>query len=159
MAPATRAVSGTTNSTGPATAGAYQTSNLGTENAFVTKLNAAGSAMVYSTCLGGSGVDLAAAIAIDSGGNAYVTGSTISANFPVTQNSFQVTRRGPQSAFVTKLNAAGNGLVFSTYLGGTGSDRGASIAVDTSGNTYVTGAAGSSDFPTSNPVQAANAGG
>jgi hypothetical protein len=162
-------VTGSTNSATdfPHTANAFQTANhslTGLTNAFVTKLNTtlAGTAsLVYSTYLGGTAADIAFAIAVDGSGNAYVTGSATSTNFP-TLNPFQPTIAGPQSAFVTKLNptlAGAASLVYSTYLGGTGSDRGAGIAVDTNGNAYVTGATGSVNFPTKNPIQVATGGG
>ena len=93
---------------------------LAEPDAFVTKLNAAGSALVYSTYLGGSGDDDGNGIAVDSSGNAYVTGYTDSTNFP-TANAFQAAFGGGSGdAFVTKLNAAGSALVYSTYLGGSG---------------------------------------
>jgi len=128
----------------------------GRENAFVTKLNATGSALLYSTYLGGSGSDFGNGIAVDSTGNAYVTGGTSSSNFP-TIAAFQATcascGSGQENAFVTKLNATGSALLYSTYLGGTGGDFGSGIAVDTVGNAYVTGGASSSNFPTKNPLQ------
>ncbi|MGA3326140.1 MAG: SBBP repeat-containing protein [Terriglobia bacterium] len=123
-------------------------------NAFVAKLNAAGSALVYSTYLGGSGADAAQGIVVDSSGNAYVAGATSSTNFP-TVNPFQATKHASEysNAFVTKLNAAGSALVYSTYLGGSDSDGANGIAVDSFGNTYVVGSTNSTDFPTVNPVQ------
>jgi hypothetical protein len=125
----------------------------GADDAFVTKLNATGSALIYSTYLGGSAGDDGYGIAVDANENAYVTGYTGSTNFP-TMNPFQASLGGTVNAFVTKLNAAGNALVYSTYLGGSDRDSGLAIAVDTSGNAYVTGQASSSDFPTKNPFQA-----
>ena len=122
--------------------------------AFVTKINAEGSALVYSTFLGGTGIwdDRALAIAIDSERNAYVTGYTWSTDF-TTINSL-VTHSGFQlDAFVTKLDATGSALVYSTYLGGTSHDVGNSIAVDSMGNAYVTGYTLSDDFPVTNPLQ------
>ena len=108
----------------------------------MAKLNAAGSALVYSTYLGGSGDDYGYGIAVDSSGNAYVTGYTYSTDFP-TVNPLQATNKPQRSrtrdAFVAKLNAAGSALVYSTYLGGSGDDDGYGIAVDSSGNAYVTG--------------------
>jgi streptogramin lyase len=124
--------------------------------AFVAKLNAAGSALVYSTYLGGGG-DRGNGIAVDSAGNAYVTGSTQSPDFP-TVNALQPTLAGGSDAFVAKLNAAGSALVYSTYLGG-GGDSGQGIAVDSAGNAYVTGYTGSSNFPTVNALQPTLAGG
>ncbi len=127
--------------------------------AFVTKINASGSALVYSTCLGGgSGVSRGFAIAVDSAGNAYVTGHTSSTNFP-TVNPIQPVFGGALDAFVTKINAGGSALVYSTYLGGITTDDGRGIAVDAAGNAYVTGFTRSTNFPTMNPIQAANAGG
>jgi len=95
-------------------------------------------ALYYSTYLGGGGTDRSNAIAVDSAGAAYVTGYTDSTNFPVTAGVVKPASGGSVDAFVTKLNAAGNAIVYSTYLGGAGDDRGFSIAVDGSGNAYVT---------------------
>ena len=120
-------------------------------HAFVSKLNAAGSALVYSTYLGGSGRGRwATGIAVDASGNAYVTGVTGSSDFPTTPGAFQTTlTAGASDAFVTKLNAAGSALLYSTYLGGSSQRlRATGIAVDASGNAYVTGFTDSSDFPT-----------
>ncbi len=124
----------------------------------MAKLNAAGSALVYSTYLGGSGDDQGNGIAVDSSGNAYVTGYTASTNFP-TVNPLQSTLLcgGIDSCwepFVAKLNAAGSALVYSTYLGGSNGGQAYGIAVDSSGNAYVTGYTASTDFPTVNPIQA-----
>jgi hypothetical protein len=135
----------------PTTPGAFQTTyqaEWGT--AFVSKLNAAGSALVYSTFLGGSDSDDGLGIAVDASGNAYVTGSTSSSNFPTTPSAFQATLGGPsaQNAFVSKLNATGSALLYSSYLGGSNSDEGLGIAVDASGSAYVTGSATSLNFPT-----------
>ena len=123
---------------------------------FVTKLNADGSALAYSTYLGGSGYEEQYnAIAIDSSGNAYVTGGTFSADFPITPGAFRTEGGG---AFVTKLNAAGSALVYSSYLTGRGA-IGEGIAVDTSGNAYVTGYP-STDIPTTpGAFQTVNPGG
>src|SRR6266853_243586 len=101
----------------------------------------------YSTYLGGSGGEKGLAIAVDTNGNAYVTGSTFSANFPTTAGSFQPTYGGVTDAFVTKLDPTGSALIYSTYLGGSSGDEGNAIAVDAGGSAYVTGIAGS-DFPT-----------
>ncbi len=144
-------VTGYTSSTDfPTTAGAYQTSYGGGDyDAFVTKLNPTGTALVYSTYLGGTGFDQGTGIAVDTTGNVYVTGITGSTNFPTTPGAFQSTYAGGSyDAFVTKLNPTGTALVYSTYLGGTSVDEGTGIAVDTAGNTFVTGYTGSTDFPT-----------
>jgi hypothetical protein len=141
-------ITGETRSTNfPTTPGVLQTTLGGVQDAFVTKLNAAGTALVYSTYLGGSGTDFAAGIAVDTGGHAYVTGTTASPNFPTTLGGFQRSRAGGEDAFVSKLNAAGTALLYSSYLGGPGNDSGAGIAVDAAGHAYVTGDTGS-DFPT-----------
>lgn len=114
----------------------------------VAKVNAAGSALLYYSYFGGSDVELARGIAVDSGGRAYVTGRTQSTNFPATAGMLHTTLRGNADAFVTKLNATGNALVYSTYLGGTGDDEGSGIAVDAYGYAYVTGTTASTNFPT-----------
>jgi hypothetical protein len=153
-------VTGTTLSGDFPTAGTpppFQSTFGGSSDAFITKLNVSGSALVYSTFLGGSLDDSAKGIAIDSSNNVYVTGFTPSTNFP-TLNSLQ-TFGGAYDAFVTKLNSTGSGLVYSTYLGGGDSDLGRGITVDTSGNAYVTGATASTNFPTTSPYQGSNAGG
>src|SRR4030095_1074751 len=112
--------------------------------AFVTKLNPTGSTLVYSTYLGGSSLDSGDAIAIDSSGNAYIGGMTISNDFPVTQGAFQPAYGGRGTygwgdGFVAKLNANASSLVYSSYLGGSDGESLLGIAVDGSGNGYVTG--------------------
>ena len=132
----------------PTTAGAFQTVREGYErDAFVTEVNPAGSALIYSTYLGGNDEDEGNGIAVDSSGNAYITGMTSSTDFPTTAGAFQ-TVNGDSDAFVTKLNADGTALVYSTYLGGDGFDSGNGIAVDSAGNAFITGFATSSNFPT-----------
>ena len=152
----------------PTTSGAFQTTNKAvstdTVTAFVTKLNATGSALVYSTFLGGNGLDLPKGIAVDSlSGDAYVMGRTDSITnagctsagnptgcctgagtgtcvpFPTTAGAFQTTSAGGDDTFVTKLNATGSGLVYSTLVGGSGDDKGSALAVDSSGDAYITG--------------------
>jgi len=147
-------VTGRTTSTNFPTANVFQAAIGGGPDAFVTKFDAAGSGLVFSTYLGGSSNDEGRGIAVDSSGNAYVAGSTGSTNFP-TANAFQAAIGGGPDAFVTKFDAAGSGLVFSTYLGGSSNDEGRGIAVDSSGNAYVTGFTGSTNFPTANAFQAA----
>jgi hypothetical protein len=154
-------ITGTTNSTNFPTANALQASKNGGADAFVTKLSADGSVLVYSTYLGGSGDEDAldvAGIAVDSSGNAYVTGRTFSTTFP-TVNPLQAANSGDSDVFVAKLNTGGSALVFSTYLGGSGSERTAGIAVDAFSNVYVVGRTSSTDFPLVNPSQPVNAGG
>jgi hypothetical protein len=122
------------------TPGAFQSTKAGNEDVFVTKLNASGSGLVYSTYIGGSNEDKGYAIAVDGSGNAYVTGRTYSTNYDVTPGAFHTTYGGGYyDVFVTKLNASGSGLVYSTYIGGSSYDEGYGIAVDGSGNAYVTG--------------------
>src|SRR5918996_575740 len=132
----------------PTTAGAFDTTQSGSD-AFVTKLNATGTApLLYSTYLGGSGTDRGLGIAVDGSGSAYVTGETDSSNFPTTTGAFDTIQNGVD-AFVTKLNPTGTApLLYSTYLGGSGADRGFGIDVDGTGNAYVTGRTESTDFPT-----------
>ncbi len=147
-------VTGSTTSTNFPTANPLQAVNTGGRDAFVTKLNPGGSALVYSTYLGGSSDDGGNGIAVDSAGNAYVTGNTESTNFP-TANPLQPVFGGggfSGDAFVAKLNSGGSALVYSTYLGGIVYDVGYGIAVDSSGNAYVTGRTDSPDFPTANPL-------
>jgi len=135
-----------------------QAVNGGADDAFITKINPVGSVIVYSTYLGGTDQDTGSDIAVDSSGNAYVTGGASSSNFPLF-NPTQAVNGGWKDAFVTKLNSTGSAYIYSTYLGGSGHDSGNGIAVDSSGNTYVTGSAGSSDFPTASPFQSVYAGG
>ncbi len=143
-------ITGYTNSSDfPTTTGAFQasrTSEGGT--GFVTELNSTGTALVYSTYLGGSfGQEQGSGIILDSSGNAYVVGSTQAADFPVTAGAFATTIPGSRAAYVSKLNAAGTALIYSTYLGGTGYDQALAIALDSANNVYVGGGAGSHDFP------------
>jgi hypothetical protein len=151
-------VMGITNSSDFPTMNGLQPTSGGSIETFVAKLNPAGSALVYSTYLGGGGIDFGNSMAVDFAGNAYVTGNTNSTNFP-TANPLQPTNSGYYDAFVTKLNPTGSALVYSTYLGGSGFDRGDGITVDSSGNAYVTGDTLSTDFPTANPLQPAFGGG
>jgi hypothetical protein len=219
-------ITGTTESTNFPLAGAIQTSLGGNTDSFVAKLNAGGSALVFSTYLGGASGDTALGIATDPSGNIYVTGGTFSANFPLRlplqgalsgisdifvtkftpsgslsystylggnnslsgngslergegiavdsagvayvtgdttstnfplRNAIQATHRGGSAdAFITALNSTGSALVFSTFLGGTGVDSGDGIALDPSGNIYISGLTRSTDFPLANPFQSTN---
>jgi len=135
-------VTGVTFGVFPVTDGSTYSSGV---DAFVAKLNGSG-ALVYGTYLGGCGYDQANGIAVDAGGNAYVTGATFSADFPVTNRSTIGGNGGATDAFVTKLNGSG-ARVYSSYLGGSNTDMGNGIAVDAGGNAYVTGATFSADFP------------
>ena len=156
-------VTGTTRSTNFPTANAIQESFGGGTifggDAFITKLNASGDTLIFSTYLGGSLHDLGRAIAVDDVKNVYVVGSTDSTNFPVA-NAIQESFGGGGGngvvlgdAFVTKLNGAGDTLLFSTYLGGSEFELGGGIALDNMNNAYVTGATGSTNFPTENAIQ------
>ena len=142
-------VTGWTESTDfPTTDGAFDRRLSGSGDSFVTKLDAAGSAVAYSTYLGGASSDGGLSIAVDGSRSAYVTGRTESTDFPTTSGVFDTSQNGNGDAFVTKLNAAGSALAYSTYLGGTSGERGEGIAVDGSGNAYVTGRTGSAEYPT-----------
>jgi uncharacterized protein YegP (UPF0339 family) len=146
----------------PVTPGTLQSS--GRVNAFIAKLDPAGSTLEYSTLLGGKGVDEGMGIAVDDDGNAYVAGTTDSPDFP-TVNAFQSTRRAGEGlfgsrsdAFVAKLNKTGTALLFSTYLGGLGTNAATAIAVDSKGNAYVTGETAAANFPVVDPIQPSFAG-
>lgn len=133
----------------------------GSYDGFVTKLNASGSAWVYSTFLGGTAMDLAQDIDVDGDGNAYVVGTTISTDFPTTTGAYQTALGGTSSArdaFVTKLNSSGGSAVYSTYLGGGGNENHfaqefAGIAVDGDGVAHVVGSTNSTDFPLKRAIQ------
>ncbi len=141
-------------STFPTTPGAFDTTFNGKTgntppDAYVTKFNAAGSGLVYSTFLGGQTEDLGRKIVVDVDGSAYVVGYTFSSAYPVTAEGFDTSYNGNRDAFLTRLNAAGSALVYSTYLGGTADDEERSLAVDSLGNVYLTGNTWSTNFPVS----------
>lgn len=151
-------VTGQTSSTDFLTASPFQAAPGGSNDAFLAKINSSGSMLLYSTYLGGSNSDTGYAVAVDASGNAYVTGTTTSTNFP-TASAFQSTIGSTFTgdAFAAKFGTNG-ALAYSTYLGGNVSDVGYAIAVDSSGNAYITGLTGSSNFPTLNPIQPSNGG-
>ncbi|MDQ6694836.1 MAG: SBBP repeat-containing protein, partial [Chloroflexota bacterium] len=158
-------IAGNTLSTDYPTLNPIQASNAGGSDLFVSKINPQGSALVYSTYLGGSRDDLVGGIAVDTQGAAYVAGVTLSTNFP-TAHAIQPSYGGSQDAFVSKINPQGSALAYSTYLGGSNQEVGGGadrfyggIALDLNGNAYVVGTTLSSDFPTVQAVQGANAGG
>jgi hypothetical protein len=152
-------VAGTTASTNFPVKSAVQSSSRGSSDVFVAELNPTGSALLYSTYIGGSGADSGQGIAVDASGDAYVAGTTSSGNFPVSTGAYQSTYGGGNSnAFVLKLGAEGSTLAYATYLGGNGSDFGQAIAIDGSGNSYVTGSTTSPNFPTQAPIQIGNDG-
>ena len=134
----------------------------GNGDAFIAKFNpllSGPASLLYFTYLGGSLADSAGGIAIDSNGNAYVTGSTVSSDFPVVGAVFQPTYGGGNAdAFVTKLDPTGANIIYSTFLGGSNTESGNGIAVDSIGSAYVTGQTCSLDFPLTNPEQAGSGG-
>ncbi len=154
-------VAGFTGSPNFPTVNAYQANLGGVIDGFITKINAEGSELIYSTFLGGSGSEKVRGIALDSFGNAYLTGYTTSTDFP-RQNAWQPQFQGNADGFVTKLSATGGGLIYSTYLGGSGTENtgldsedvpSCAIAVDSQGNAYLTGKTSSTNFPVANPLQ------
>jgi hypothetical protein len=144
-------VVGTTESTDfPVTAGAFSTVHGGSGEVFVSKIHPGGGSLIYSTFLGGGDYDWGAALAVDAAGHAWVTGSTLSSDFPTTAGAFARSLSGGSidgDAFVTVLNTAGNGLISSTFLGGAGDDAGFAIAVASTGQAYLTGYTDSPNFP------------
>jgi len=150
-------VAGHTASSNFPVASAVQPKLNGSEDAFVTKLNASGTRILYSTYLGGSNVDSANAIAVDSYGAAYIGGDTSSTDFPVLDGAYTA-NMGGQDGFITKLTSAGTAIVYSTYLGGTAADQVGAIAVNSAGNAFVTGSTFSVNFPVSHAVQSATGG-
>jgi hypothetical protein len=129
----------------------------GATDAFFLKISPSGSALVYSSYLGGSGDDYAHGVTVSSAGAARLVGTTHSSNFP-TLAAFQSVFAGESDAFVSALNASGSALTFSTLLGGSGTEIGSGVALDSSGALYVTGATSSTNLPLSSPLQATNAG-
>ncbi|MBW1828099.1 MAG: SBBP repeat-containing protein [Deltaproteobacteria bacterium] len=134
----------------------FQANRVASADNFVTKLDSSGSS-VFSTYLGGNGLDWVHRIRVDAAGNSYVAGHTPSTDFP-TVNPYQATNAGGDDAFLTKIDSTGTTIVYSTYLGGTGNDQGHGLDFDSSGNAYVAGYTNSNDFPTLNPLQTNNAG-
>jgi hypothetical protein len=138
--------------------GALQPAFGGASDLFMAKFNDTGRQLLYSTYLGGAGFDGASGIAVDAAGNVYLTGLTSSPNLRIANALQQTHRGGLFDAFVAKINPSGSGLVYSTYLGGNGEDRGFRIAVDAAGSAYITGDTDSPDFPTASPLQSAGGG-
>src|SRR5258706_1750879 len=138
----------------PTTAGALATTYRGGDfDGVLFKLNPQGNALAYSTFIGGEDNDSTEGVAVDASGNVYITGGTRSSGFPLTASAFQSFRAGDTDAYLTKLNAAGSTVLYSTLLGGSGTDRGSGVVVDSAGNAYVAGYAASPDFPTQNAFQ------
>ncbi len=151
-------IGGTLSSNFP-TKNPFQDSLGGSRDAFVAKLNTAGNTLVYSTYLGGNDTDNGQRVVVDTAGSAYAIGRTSSLDFPTTDGAYDTSPNGGGEAFVAKLNPAGNGLIYSTYLGGSSGEIGRGIALDGGGNAYVTGTTESSDFPTKYPLQDGYGGG
>jgi len=138
----------------PTTAGSFGPNYRGGDfDGVVFKLNGQGNALVYSGFLGGEENDSTEGVIVDGTGNAYVTGGTKSAAFPTTITAYQGTRAGDTDAFLTKINPSGSALLYSSYLGGSGTDRGSGIAIDSNGNAYISGFTSASDFPTESAFQ------
>jgi hypothetical protein len=152
-------VTGQTFSTNFPTTNAIQASNggsFGTADAFVAKISPAGDRLMYATYLGGGGGETGRALAVDLDHNAYITGTTNSANFPLShaiQSRLGGDGSGGSDAFVSKIDSSGTSLVYSTYLGGSNGDGASAIAVDATGGVFLTGAPNSKDFPTIRPLQ------
>jgi hypothetical protein len=146
-------VAGETQSPNFPTKNPIQSPSASSNDAFITAVSSAGTSLVYSTVLGGSNTNLATGIALDGSNNAYVVGITDSSDFPTTAGVVQAQYGGSEDGFVTEVKADGSAWVYSTYLGGSGTDDALGIAVDAAGEAYVTGNTGSTNFPTANPAQ------
>src|SRR6266496_3666298 len=148
-------VAGTTSSTNfPTTPGVIAPTYRGGDfDGLVFKLNAQGNGLSYATYLGGEDNDSTEGIAVDANGNAYVTGGSRSHGFPATPNAFQSSNSGDTDAYLTKINSTATAYLYSTLLGGSGTDRGSGVAIDTAGNAYISGYTSSVDFPTENAFQ------
>ncbi len=146
-------ITGLTTSTNFPLANPLQSTLKGAQDIFISKIAANGSSFIYSTYLGGSNVERGRDIAVDTDGNAYITGNTNSLDFPIKDALQPTYGGGSEDAFVTKINADGSSLVYSTYLGGSGEDRGRGIALGPGNTAYVTGFTSSTDFPLVNPIQ------
>ncbi len=149
----------TTSSDFPVSGGAYQTSLSGSQDAFVAEVNPAGSSLTYGTYFGGSATTQASAVAVDRAGRAFFTGQTTSIDLPTTGGAYQRSLVGAADAFVAALGPSGASLVYSTYLGGGGSDAGLGIAVDGYDYATVTGQTGSTNFPVTGGAAQSTSGG
>ena len=132
----------------PTTPGAFQTANHGGADAYIVKINPTGSSLVYASMLGGSADDEGRDVAVDTSGNAWVTGVTASSSFPTTPGAFQTTNHGGQDAFVVEINPTGSSTLYATYLGGSQFDQGEAIRLGPDGAPYILGMTQSPDFPT-----------
>jgi len=151
-------VAGWTESYDLPVSGALQSATGGGVDAFVAKLDPTGTRVLYCTYLGGSGEDRATGIAVDPAGNVYVAGWTNSTNFPVTTGVVQSRAGGGRDAFVAKIDGSGSRLVYSTFLGGGGQDVATGLAIDASGNAYISGNTTSTSFPVYHAAQSTNRG-
>jgi RHS repeat-associated protein len=142
----------------PTTVGAYQTTLSGTQDAVVSRLDSNGTALGFSSYVGGTGVDEAKGIALDASNNVYLAGLT-SGSFPTSNAAQSTYGGGSNDAFVLEMASSGASLTWSTYLGGSGDDYAQGISVDTNSNVIVAGATASTNFPTASPYQGSNAGG
>ncbi len=149
---------GGTNSINFPTHNPLQANMAGAGDIFLAKLTPTGNALTYSTYFGGTSLDFAASITLDPNTNVYISGYTLSTNFP-TLNPFQASFGGIEDTFLTKVNADGSALIFSTYMGGSSSENGFAITLDSNLNIYITGTTDSTDFPTKNPFQNSSKGG
>ncbi len=138
----------TTSSNFPTTSGAYETSKIGTTDAFVSEVSPDGSSLVFSSYIGATGNTKGHGIAVDVNGQVYVTGETDATSFPTAGGAFQTSNGGLTDAFALSLDPTGSSLVYSTYLGGTYADYGYAIAVDNQGQATIVGQTSSSNFPT-----------
>lgn len=150
-------IAGRTQSTDLPLNGAIQTTNKGSGDAFVMKLDSSGKKILYATYLGGGSLEYAYGIAVDAQGQAHITGVTGSRDFPI-KNAYQTRNTGLNIPFLTKLNARGDGIIFSTYFGGERNDTAYAIGLDRYGNSYIAGRAGSTTFPTYQALQPKNGG-
>jgi hypothetical protein len=132
----------------PTTAGAYNTSFNGDRDVFIAKFNCKGDTLLYSTFLGGNNGEIGCSIVVDSIGNAHVIGFTYSSNFPITADAYDTIINGSRDAFIVKMNGIGSTLLYSTFLGGTDSDGGVNMVLNSTWDAYICGGTSSSDFPT-----------
>jgi hypothetical protein len=152
-------VTGWTSSSNFPVSNPFQKKLNGTRDAFVAKMNASGSALTFSTYLGGSGSEAGYGIVVDSTGAPVIVGDSTSTNLPVTGGVFQSALAGTQNAFIAKLSTSGNALTFLTYFGGNGTDHGAAIKLDPSNSVFIGGSTYSTNLPVLNAFQPYNAGG
>ncbi|MHA2249930.1 MAG: DUF7948 domain-containing protein [Candidatus Kariarchaeaceae archaeon] len=132
----------------PTTLGAYQGANSGSYDAFVLKLNSIGSTLLFSTLIGGGGMEHIYSLKLDNLDNIYITGYTSSNNYPTTPNAYDTSYNGIEDIFVSKLDSNGSVLLLSTFLGGSDSEQGTALCIDGGSNVFITGRVGSTDFPT-----------